>query len=78
MVSRRLDEGASDIEVPTACPDREFGKSRALRIRNLISLAIGFSDMLLRPSSKDRVAPRQLLPKGKPMAGPRRQDAHIA
>jgi hypothetical protein len=78
MVSRMLDEGASDIEVPTVCHDRELGKSRALRIRNLISLAISFSDMLLRPSSKDRVPPRRLLPKGKPMAGPRRQDAHIA
>jgi hypothetical protein len=78
MVSRMLDEGASDIEVPTGCHDRELGKSRALRTRNLISLAIGFSDMLLRPWSKDRVPPRRLRPKGKPMAGPRRQDAHIA
>jgi len=41
-----LDEGVSYIEVPTACHEREKGKPRALRTRNIVSLLIGFSDIL--------------------------------
>jgi len=60
MITRMLDEGVTYIEVPTACHERERGKSRALRTRNIISLLIGFCDMLLRRFSKDRVPSRRL------------------
>jgi hypothetical protein len=40
-----------------------MGKSTALRTRNVISLLIGFSDMLLRRFSKDRIPPRQVPPR---------------
>jgi glycosyltransferase involved in cell wall biosynthesis len=60
MITRLLDEGATYVEVPTPCHVRERGKSRALRVRNVISLAVGFSDMLLRRFSKDRISPKRL------------------
>ncbi len=60
MITRMLDEGVSYVEVPTACHERERGKSRALRLRNVISLMAGFFDMLLRRFSKDRVPPRRV------------------
>jgi hypothetical protein len=63
MITRMLDEGVSYTEVPTAVHDREIGKSTALRTRNVISLLIGFSDMLLRRFSKDRIPPRQVPPR---------------
>jgi glycosyltransferase involved in cell wall biosynthesis len=63
MITRMLDEGVSYTEVPTAVHDREMGKSTALRTRNVISLLIGFADMLLRRFSKDRVPPRRLPPR---------------
>jgi dolichol-phosphate mannosyltransferase len=63
MITRMLDEGVSYTEVPTAVHDREMGKSTALRTRNVISLLIGFSDMLLRRFSKDRIPPRQVPPR---------------
>jgi len=63
MITRMLDEGISYTEVPTAVHDREMGKSTALRTRNVISLLIGFSDMLLRRFSKERIPPRQVPPR---------------
>jgi hypothetical protein len=60
MITRLLDEGATYVEVPTPCHEREKGKSRALRVKNVISLAVGFSDMLLRRFSKDRIPPKRL------------------
>jgi glycosyltransferase involved in cell wall biosynthesis len=60
MITRLLDEGATYVEVPTPCYEREKGKSRALRVKNVISLAVGFSDMLLRRFSKDRIPPKRL------------------
>lgn len=64
MITRMLDEGVSYIEVPTPCYEREKGKSRALRIRNVVSLLIGFSDMLLRRCSKERIPPKRLPRRG--------------
>lgn len=55
MTTRLLDEGITYIEVPTPAYEREKGKSRALRLYNVISLAVGFSDMLFRRFSKARV-----------------------
>ena len=55
MITRLLDEGITYIQVPTPCHEREIGKSRALRLRNIISLFIGFADMLLRRCSKERI-----------------------
>jgi hypothetical protein len=63
MITRMLDEGVSYTEVPTAVHDREMGKSTALRTRNIISLLIGFSDILLRRFSKERIPPRRLPPR---------------
>jgi glycosyltransferase involved in cell wall biosynthesis len=63
MITRMLDEGVSYTEVPTAVHDRETGQSTALRTRNVISLLIGFSDMLLRRFSKDRIPPRRMPPR---------------
>ena len=63
MITRMLDEGLTYTEVPTAVHDREMGKSTALRTRNVISLLIGFSDMLLRRFSKDRIPPRRIPPR---------------
>lgn len=63
MITRMLDEGLSYIQVPTTCYERTAGRSRALTLRHAISLLIGFTDMLLRRASKDRVAPREL-PRG--------------
>lgn len=60
MITRMLDEGVSYLVVPTPCHERERGRSRALRIRNLISLFIGFIDMLLRRFSKERILPTRL------------------
>jgi glycosyltransferase involved in cell wall biosynthesis len=60
MITRLLDEGLSFIEVPTPCHRREIGRSRALSIQNLISLLVGFGDMLLRRFSKERIPPRRL------------------
>jgi glycosyltransferase involved in cell wall biosynthesis len=60
MITRMLDEGVSYVEVPTPCYERERGKSRALRVRNVISLVIGLSDMVLRRFSKDRIPPTRL------------------
>jgi glycosyltransferase involved in cell wall biosynthesis len=55
MITRMLDEGVSYVEAPTACDEREYGSSRALGWRNVISLLVGFADMLLRRFSKDRI-----------------------
>jgi glycosyltransferase involved in cell wall biosynthesis len=66
LITRMLDEGVSYIQVPTIIHEREKGKSRALRLRNIISLGIGFADMLLRRFSKDRVPPQELPSRGKP------------
>ncbi len=55
MTTRLLDEGVTYIEVPTSAYERETGKSRALRWYNVISLAVGFSDMLFRRFSKSRI-----------------------
>ena len=60
MITRLLDEGVTYIEVPTPCHARERGRSRALRLRNVISLGVGFADMLLRRYSKDRIPSRRL------------------
>jgi glycosyltransferase involved in cell wall biosynthesis len=60
MITRLLDEGVSYVEVPTPCHMREKGRSRALRLKNVISLGVGFSDMLLRRFSKDRIPPRRV------------------
>lgn len=60
MITRMLDEGVSYVVVPTACYEREKGKSRALRPRNVISLMAGFGDMLLRRFSRIRVPPKRL------------------
>lgn len=60
MITRMFDEGITYIQVPTTVHEREMGKSRALRLRNVASLFLGFVDMLLRRVSKDRVAPVEL------------------
>jgi glycosyltransferase involved in cell wall biosynthesis len=65
MITRMLDEGVSYIELPITVYEREMGRSRALRPRNVVSLGIGFADMLLRRFSKDRIAPRRLPPRGR-------------
>jgi glycosyltransferase involved in cell wall biosynthesis len=57
ITTRLLDEGVSYIEVPTAAFERETGKSLALRWRNVISLLVGLTDMLMRRFSKERVTP---------------------
>jgi len=62
MTTRLLDEGVSYIEVPTEAIERETGKSRALRLKNVISILVGFADMLLRRFSKERILPVQLQP----------------
>ncbi|HEX4411534.1 MAG TPA: glycosyltransferase [Xanthobacteraceae bacterium] len=77
LITRLLDEGISYIVVPTPVHEREKGKSRALRIRNLISLAIGFSDMILRRFSKDRIPPRRLEPLGKPNPGVGQRETEV-
>jgi glycosyltransferase involved in cell wall biosynthesis len=69
MITRMLDEGVSYVEVPTSCYERKLGKSRALRPRNVVSLMIGFADMLLRRASRDRVPPRRLTPTGRRRPG---------
>jgi glycosyltransferase involved in cell wall biosynthesis len=74
MITRMLDEGVSYMEVPTTVHDREMGKSSALRPRNVISLLIGFSDMLLRRFSKDRIPPRRLLPCNRGLRGKEAKD----
>ncbi|HXZ09406.1 MAG TPA: glycosyltransferase [Paraburkholderia sp.] len=60
MITCLLDEGVSYVVVPTPCHEREKGKSHALRIGNVISLLVGFADMLLRRFSKDRILPTRL------------------
>lgn len=55
MTTRLFDEGVTYIEVPTPAYERETGRSLALRWRNVISLLVGFADMLLRRFSKDRI-----------------------
>jgi glycosyltransferase involved in cell wall biosynthesis len=60
MITRMFDEGITYIQVPTTCHEREIGSSRALRLRNICSLFLGFVDMLLRRLSKERVAPVEL------------------
>jgi glycosyltransferase involved in cell wall biosynthesis len=65
MITRMLDEGLSYIEVPTACYDRERGRSRALRIRNVISLIVGFAEMFVRRFSRERLPPQKLPRRGK-------------
>lgn len=55
ITTRLLDEGVTYLELPTIAYERELGKSLALRWRNVISLAVGFSDMFLRRFSKDRI-----------------------
>lgn len=62
MTTRLLDEGVTYIEVPTIAYERETGRSLALRWRNVISLLVGFSDMLLRRFSKDRLPSTKLEP----------------
>jgi len=65
MITRMLDEGVTYVETPTACDERERGRSRALGWRNVISLMVGFSDMLLRRFSKDRIPCRQVPRRGR-------------
>lgn len=65
MITRMLDEGVSYIEVPTSCYEREKGRSRALSFRNVISLMVGFGEMLARRFSRERVAPRKLPRRGR-------------
>jgi glycosyltransferase involved in cell wall biosynthesis len=65
MITRMLDEGVSYVETPTACDERENGRSRALGWRNVISLLVGFSDMLLRRFSKDRIPCKQMPRRGR-------------
>jgi hypothetical protein len=60
MMTRMFDEGITYIQVPTTTHEREIGKSRALRLRNIASLFLGFVDMLLRRMSKERVPPVEL------------------
>jgi glycosyltransferase involved in cell wall biosynthesis len=55
MITRMFDEGITYIQIPTTCHEREVGKSRALRLRNVVSLFLGFVDMLLRRVSKERI-----------------------
>ena len=66
MITRMLDEGVSYVELPITVHEREKGQSRALRLRNVISLAIGFADMLLRRFSKDSIPPRRFPRRGTP------------
>lgn len=67
MTTRLLDEGVSYLEVPTGAFERETGKSLALRWRNVISVLVGFSDMLLRRFSKDRVPPVKIVRQAEPV-----------
>ena len=60
MITRMFDEGITYVQVATTCHEREMGKSRALRLRNVASLFLGFVDMLLRRVSKERVPPVEL------------------
>jgi len=60
MITRMFDEGITYIQIPTTCHEREVGTSRALRMRNVASLFLGFVDMLLRRVSKERVPPVEL------------------
>ena len=60
MITRMFDEGITYIQIPTTCHEREVGTSRALRLRNVASLFLGFVDMLLRRVSKERVPPVEL------------------
>jgi len=62
MTTRLLDEGVSYLEVPTEAIEREAGKSRALRLKNVISILVGFADMLLRRFSKERIPPVKVMP----------------
>lgn len=68
LTTRLLDEGVTYIEVPTPAYEREQGRSLALRWRNVISLLVGFSDMLLRRLSKDRIPSTRLYAKNKESA----------
>lgn len=55
ITTRLLGEGVTYIEVPTVAYERETGKSLALRWRNVVSLFIGFCDMLIRRVTKERI-----------------------
>jgi hypothetical protein len=66
MTTRLLDEGVSYIEIPTEVIGRETGRSRALSLKNVISILVGFADMLLRRLSKERIPPIKLAPNPPP------------
>ena len=48
LVTRLLDEGVSYVQVPVKTHERQFGKSTALTVKNLLSVSHTLLDVLIR------------------------------